>query len=126
MVKIFSSMMAAIGRQLKQSVNVFQSLMLYRRLPAHSSTTHCRGVPCLHTFVVENVDSVDTGALVVASEDEEVFGVFDLVREQQADGLERLLSSVDIISEEEVVGLWGERPVLEQTQQVVILAVNIS
>lgn len=35
MVKIFSSIMAAIGRQLKQSVNVFHSLMLYRRL--HSS-----------------------------------------------------------------------------------------
>lgn len=34
-VKIFSSIMAAIGRQLKQSVNVFQSLMLYLRL--HSS-----------------------------------------------------------------------------------------
>ena len=33
MVKIFSSMMAAIGRQLKQSVNVFHSLMLYLRLP---------------------------------------------------------------------------------------------
>lgn len=32
-VKIFSSIMAAMGRQLKQSVNVFQSLMLYRRLP---------------------------------------------------------------------------------------------
>lgn len=31
--KIFSSIMAAIGRQLKQSVKVFQSLMLYRRLP---------------------------------------------------------------------------------------------
>lgn len=28
MVKIFSSMMAAIGRQLKQSVNVFHNLML--------------------------------------------------------------------------------------------------
>lgn len=28
MVKIFSSMMAAMGRQLKQSVNVFHSLML--------------------------------------------------------------------------------------------------
>ena len=28
MVKIFSSMMAAIGKQLKQSVNVFHSLML--------------------------------------------------------------------------------------------------
>lgn len=28
MVKIFSSIMAAIGKQLKQSVNVFQSLIL--------------------------------------------------------------------------------------------------
>jgi hypothetical protein len=28
MVKIFSSMMAAMGRQLKQSVKVFHSLML--------------------------------------------------------------------------------------------------
>ena len=33
--KIFSSMMAAMGKQLKQSVNVFHNLMLYRRL--HSS-----------------------------------------------------------------------------------------
>jgi len=32
-VKIFSSMIAAMGRQLKQSVKVFHSLMLYRRLP---------------------------------------------------------------------------------------------
>lgn len=31
MQKIFSSMMAAMGRQLKQSVNVFHSLMLYLR-----------------------------------------------------------------------------------------------
>ena len=37
MVKIFSSIMAAIGRQLKQSVKVFQSLMLYRRLPKYNS-----------------------------------------------------------------------------------------
>lgn len=33
MVKIFSSMIAAIGRQLKQSVKVFHSLMLNRLLP---------------------------------------------------------------------------------------------
>ncbi len=35
MQKIFSSIIAAMGRQLKQSVKVFHSLMLYRRL--HSS-----------------------------------------------------------------------------------------
>lgn len=32
-VKIFSSMIAAMGKQLKQSVKVFHSLMLYRLLP---------------------------------------------------------------------------------------------
>lgn len=32
-VKIFSSMMAAMGRQLKQSVKVFHSLILYLLLP---------------------------------------------------------------------------------------------
>lgn len=34
MQKIFSSMIAATGRQLKQSVKVFHNFMLYRRLPA--------------------------------------------------------------------------------------------
>ena len=33
-VKNVSSTIAAIGRQLKQSVNVFHNLMLNRRLPA--------------------------------------------------------------------------------------------
>jgi hypothetical protein len=34
--KIFSSTIAATGRQLKQSVKVFQSLILYRRLPTNN------------------------------------------------------------------------------------------
>ena len=37
--KIFSSMMAAMGRQLKQSVKVFHSLMLNRRLPKKWKTS---------------------------------------------------------------------------------------
>lgn len=36
--KIFSSTIAATGKQLKQSVKVFHSLMLYRRLPAQKKT----------------------------------------------------------------------------------------
>ena len=39
------------------------------------------------TLVIETVDAVDAGALVVAAKDEEVLGVLDLVREEQADGL---------------------------------------
>lgn len=77
-------------------------------------------------LVVEAIDSVDRRTLVVASEDEEVLGVLDLVGEQQADSLEGLLASVDVVTEEEVVGLRREAAVLEKTQQVVILAVDIA
>lgn len=79
-------MIAAMGRQLKQSVKVFHNLMLYRRLPrssGHALALKQRGL----TLVVETVDPVDTGTLVISSENEKVFGVLDLVGEQQADSL---------------------------------------
>jgi hypothetical protein len=38
-------------------------------------------------LIVETVDAVDGSALVVPAKDEEILGVLDLVREQQADGL---------------------------------------
>jgi hypothetical protein len=78
------------------------------------------------TLVVEAVDTVDGGALVVTTEDEEVFGVLDLVGEEKADGLKGLLASVDVIAEEEVVGFWWETAILEQPQKVIVLAVDIT
>lgn len=77
-------------------------------------------------LVVETVDTVDGCALVVTAEDEEVLRVLDLVREKQADGLERLLSTVDIVTEEQVVGLRWETAVLEQAQQIIVLAVDVT
>jgi hypothetical protein len=77
-------------------------------------------------LVVESIDTVDGGALVVTSEDEEVFGVLDLVGEEQADGLKRLLTSVDVITEEEVVGLRREATVLEESEKIVVLSVDIT
>ena len=77
-------------------------------------------------LVVEAVDAVDGGALVVAAEDEEVLGVLDLVGEEKADGLEGLLATVDVVAEEEVVGLGGEAAVLEETEEIVVLAVDIT
>lgn len=77
-------------------------------------------------LIVEAVDSVDGGTLVVATEDEEVFGVLDLVGQEQANGLKGLLTSVDVVTEEEVVGLWGKAAVLKQTEQIVVLAVDIT
>jgi hypothetical protein len=102
MVNIFSSMMAAIGKQLKQSVKVFHSLILYRRLPNRcthvSRTKTTERINEQLTFVVKAVDTVDTCAFVVSSQNEEVFRVLDLVSEEETDGFERLFASIYIIS----------------------------
>ena len=63
---------------------------------------------------------------MVAAQDEEVLGVLDLVREQQADGLERLLAAVDVVAEEEVVGFGREAAVFEEAQEVVVLSVDVA
>jgi hypothetical protein len=63
---------------------------------------------------------------VVAAQDEEVLGILDLVGEQQADGLERLLAAIYVVAEEEVVGLGREAAVLEEAEEVIILPVDIA
>lgn len=82
-------------------------------------------VPSL-ALIIEAIDSVDRGALVVSSQEEEVLRVLDLVREQKANSFERLFASVDVVAEEEVVGIWGESSVLEESQQVEELTMYIS
>ena len=77
-------------------------------------------------LVVETVDTVDGGTLVVTAKNEEVLGVLDLVRQKKADGLEGLLATVDVVTEEEVVGLGWESTVLEEAEKVVVLAVNVT
>lgn len=77
-------------------------------------------------LVVEAVDAVDGGALVVAPEQEEVVRVPDLVRQQQADGLDALLAAVHVVAEEEIVGRRRQAAVLEEPQQVRELPVDVT
>lgn len=77
-------------------------------------------------FIIEAIDTVNRSAFVVTAEDEEIFGVLDLVREQEADRFERLLATVDIVSQEQVVGLRRETTILEEAQKIVVLPVNIA
>jgi hypothetical protein len=44
-------------------------------------------IPSL-ALIVKAIDTVDGGAFMVAAQDEEVFGVFDLVGKEQADSLQ--------------------------------------
>lgn len=51
------------------------------------------------TLIIESIYSVDGGALMIPSQQEEVLRVFDFVGQKQTDGLQRLLPSVHIVSQ---------------------------
>ena len=63
---------------------------------------------------------------MVPTEDEKVLWIPDLVCQQQADCLERLLASVYVVSKEEIVRLWRESTVLEEAKQVIVLAMDVA
>jgi len=63
---------------------------------------------------------------VVTTENEEVLGVLDLVGQEEADGLEGLLATVDVVAEEEVVRFGREAAVFEQAQKIIVLPVDVT
>jgi len=77
-------------------------------------------------FVVEPVDSVNGGAFVIATEKKEVLRVLDFVSKEKTDRLDRLLSTINVVTHEEVVGLWWESSVFEEAEEIGELAVNIT
>jgi hypothetical protein len=55
---------------------------------------------------------------VVASQQEKVFRVLDFIGQHEGDALDGLFSSIDVVSEEEVVLVARVAAVLEQFYQV--------
>lgn len=78
------------------------------------------------TLFVETVDACDGGGLVVAPQDSELVWVLNFEGEEEADGLDALAAPINIVPQEEVVGLRREAPVLEEPQHVVVLPVHIA
>mmetsp|Transcript_53453 Transcript_53453/g.127485 ORF Transcript_53453/g.127485 Transcript_53453/m.127485 type:complete len:302 (+) Transcript_53453:112-1017(+) len=127
-----------------QSTNLFEVGDLWRQAAVHThdllidETTNWQAVediakllPQLDVvaalaLIIEAIDSSDACTLVVATEQEKVLRVLDLVGKEENDGLDALLAAVNVITEEDVVALWWEAPVLKQTEQVVVLAMHVS
>ena len=78
------------------------------------------------TFIIEAVDAVDTGALVVASQHEEILRIFDLVGQHEADRLHWLFSSVHIVSQEQIVRVSRKSGILEQFDEVRVLSMDVT
>lgn len=77
------------------------------------------------TLFVEAVDASDGGRLVVAPQNGELVGVLYFEGKEEADGLDALPAPINIVPQEQVVGLGREAPVLEEPQHVVVLPVHI-
>jgi len=89
------------------------------------------GLPQLYavsslTFIIEAIDTVDGSALVVATEQEEILGILDFVGKEKANGLKTLFATIDVISQEEIVGIRREATVFKQTKKIIVLAVDIT
>ena len=63
---------------------------------------------------------------MIAAKQEEILWVLDFIAEEQEYGLERLLASVYVVSEEQVVALRRKAAHLEQTNEIRILSMYIS
>lgn len=63
---------------------------------------------------------------MVSTENEEVFRVLDLVGQQKADGLKRLLASINIVTKEQIVCFGWEAAIFKETEEIVVLAVNVT
>ena len=77
-------------------------------------------------LVVESVYAVDRCALVVSTQNKEIFWILDLVREKQTYGFERLFASVDIIPKEKVICFRWKASVFKEAEEIVILTMYIA
>jgi len=77
-------------------------------------------------IIIEAIDASDAGALMVATQSEEVLRVLVLVAEQEAYCLKAALATVHIIAKEEIVRLRWESTILEEAKEVVVLSVYVA
>ena len=63
---------------------------------------------------------------MVAAQQEEVLGVLDLVGEQEGDDLEPVLPTIHVVAQEQVVGVRREAAVLEEPEEVMVLAMDVA
>lgn len=63
---------------------------------------------------------------MISSQNEYFFWILDFVSIEQTNGLNSLSSSIYIISQKEVVGFGRETSILEESEHVVVLAMNIT
>ena len=68
----------------------------------------------------------DLSALVVTAEDSNSVGEAHLEGDEESDGLDRVVTTIDVVAHEEVVSVRGLSSDLEQLAQIVELTVDVT
>ena len=63
---------------------------------------------------------------MIPSEQEKIFWILYLITEEKANSFDRLFTAIDVISQEEIVGFRRETSIFENSQEVVILSMDIT
>lgn len=63
---------------------------------------------------------------MVPTKNVNLVGVANLEGKEEADGFDSLPSAVDVISKEEVVRFWRKPAILEQSEHIVVLSMDVS
>lgn len=63
---------------------------------------------------------------MITSQEEEIFRIFDFVSKEQANDLQVLLASINIVSKEEIVWFWRESSNFKYSEQINILSMDVS
>ena len=87
---------------------------------------HIRVAIFAQTLVIEPVDLGDLAGFVVSSQNRDTVLETDLEADQQAHGLDGVVASIDIVSHEQVVGVWGLSAHLEKLHQIVELSMHVT
>lgn len=79
-----------------------------------------------HAFIIETIILSNTPGFVVASKDSYSFFVSDLQAEKQTNSLDRVVTSINIISKKQVVSVGDTASNFEEFHEIVELSMNVS
>lgn len=89
-------------------------------------------IETLGAFLTEAKESIYVPILMVASQKENLSGVLELQREQEADDLETLATTINIVAQENVIKtanitcLLRRTPNVKESHQTIVVAVHIA
>jgi hypothetical protein len=100
----------------------------YGKIVKHVSdcSPYTRSVVLAYALSVKAIHLRDLPGLVISPQESDAVGMADFQANEKGNGLDRLSASVDIIAEEQVVGMGKEPADVEKLEKVGVLTMNIA